>query len=982
MKKSKFLKRASVIALSAVMTASVAFAAAACGGGGDQKNALGYRSGVPGRGKDDPNNLTVYIFCNDSDRQTNEAICKDYIAKYNAAHGYTGDNAKGVKFFAETDKKVYFDNLANFWSNNNMYDVMYLAPRYVRTYAETGAVLNLADYLDTVSTDPASADPKADNQKVMGQIWENALSYYSYKKTDDMSYTRGQAVRYDSEKNGFYTVASNGEEEVGLYGLPKDYSNFSTGYNNRFFSDAIKEAVTTVKATANRSVSGGSNPDNTSSVSSQRKYDSNTGNKRTGRNAPSVVQYAVTDTYTNPYTDESMSAKDGDPAPIINIGVPTRYYPFNFFRYNTYQEALDNGDPLACLCEAYTDYDGDGNADGYVVTIPGFPNDVVEIPDSVAKDPNAPYDTSVGHITYTYAEYAAFIWAMTYYLNTFDWQTGHADNGEWVAGDGLGGVKVTASNGKVTNMTVFGGEQYEGNSGGAVGTVLYLLPWLYGNDADLINLANALCVARDESQKVIGEGANIANAADWRDVVGKASNNVTKKNLDGSVRNVAVQYGFNSERFIETYGAFLALASDWNGNNGGDGDDASTVNGWGYFRQGRALFYGAGSWDGATRNDTAYDILEFGQMPTPVSENYALYSKIKGANYTMEEYSNGATAKGTGDAAANDGVQRPNKADGKIVYDKDAIAMNQALRQDKWGARMDSVGYAVNGQVTNYEGDHAWKAEAAVGMVMALTIDRDAQITLTYAGAQYPNFRDQMEQFVDYQKYGSEGAFKDMITPEGTATMKYYDENGKVDETVAAQAKSIWDQYYAIAQKMNGLVNNASQNNKTVAEILKDEKVNGEAVKYDATYANTQIKSFSGSSTTDFLAFCMKVLRMVPMTKMNREINIRMQYGLNAVRDSTMYTYSDAWVTDVDARNALDTMLAYTRGKTVKVGNTAINSGNLDVFRNGVKQNPTTDGTMWETPVVYVLRRAQLTQTALSNSVAAEADALSKMNKK
>ncbi len=953
MKKSKFLKRAGVVALAAVMTAGVAFAAAACGGGGGGgKNDLGYRSGVPGRGKDDPNNLTVYIFCNDSDRQTNEAICIDYMTKYNAAH----NTNYGVKFSSETDKKDYFDNLADYWSNDNMYDVIYLAPRYVRTYAETGAVLNLADYLDTVSTDPASTDPKGDNQKVLGQIWDNALSYYSYKKTSDMSYVRGQAVKYNAEQNGFYTVAGN--EEVGLYGLPKDYSNFSTGYNNLFFSDAIKEAITTKLATTTRNVSGGSNKDTQGSLAKDRVYTSASGSKEIG--GASVVQYAVTGTYTNPYTKQSMSAKDGDPAPIINVGVPTRYFPFNFFRYNNYSAALAGGDPLACLCEAYTE------GKGYVVTIPGFPNDTVKIPDSVAKDPDAPYDSSVGHITYTYAEYAAFIWAMTYYLNTFDWQNG----------DGKGGITLP---GTTENQTVFGGEQYEGNSGGAVGTVLYLLPWLYGNDADLINLANALCTARDETQKVIGEGAAITDPANWRAVVGKATNDVTKKNLDGTLRTVAVQYGFNSERFIETYGAFLALASDWNGNNGGDADEAGDVNGWSYFRQGRSLFYGAGSWDGATRNDTHTDVLEFGQMPTPISENYALYSKIKGANYTMEEYSNGATAKGTGDAAANDGVQRTNKAEGCKIYSADEIAMNQALRQDKWGARMDSVGYAVNGQVTNYTGAHAWKAEAAVGVVMALTIDRESQITLTYAGAQYPNFRDQMEQFVDYQKYGADGAFKDMITPEGSSDMHYYNADGSVNETEAAKAKALWDGYYDIAIEMESLVNDTSANNQTVAAYLANKKVNGEAVKYDPTYADRQLKNFAGSSTTNFLAFCMKVLRMVPMTKMNREINIRMQYGLNAVRDSTMYTYSDSWVAPVDARNATDTMLAYTRGKTITVGGVAINGTNLEVFRNGVKQNPTVTAQTWETPVVYVLRRASVCQKDLSDAVIAESNALANM---
>ncbi len=967
MKKSKVLRRVSVIALSAVMTASVAFAAAACGGGsGDNggnlsTNDLGYRSGTPGRGTD-PNKLTVYIFCNDSDAATNRAICNEYMDAYNAAHNthYT------VDFFNETDKADYFDNLSNYWSNNNMYDIMYLAPRYVRTYAETGAVLNLADYIDTVSADPAlSGDAaKAANREVLGEIWPNALSYYSYKKTSDMSYTRGQAVHYDKDQNGFYTDANN--EEVGLYGLPKDFSNFSTGYNNLFFTDAIKQAVTTTLAVKQRTVKGGSN-ETPGSVSKDRNYSQDSGVMPNGK---SVVQYAVTGEYTNPYTGESKQAKEGNPAPIINVGVPTRYFPFNFYRYDNYGAALQGGDPLACLCEAYT------NGEGYVVTIPGFPNDELKVSGANTVNTNAAYDETVGHITYTYGEYAAFIWAMTYYLNTFDWQKG----------DGKGGVDYNG----LGNMAVFGGEQYEGNSGGAVGAVLYLLPWLYGNDADFINLANALCTYRDEQQNIVGQGADITDPAKWRDYVSKDTNDVTKVNLDGTVRKVAVQYGFNSERFLETYGAFLALASDWNANNGGDSKDAGENNGWSYFRAGRSLFYGAGSWDGATRNDTHLDVLDFGQMPTPVSERYALYSKVKGANYTMEEYSNGATGKGTGDAAANDNVQRTNLSEGKTIYSAADIQKNQMLRQDKWGARMDSVGYAVNGQVTNYTGDHAWKMEAAIGMVMALTIDPEAQVTLTYAGAQFPNFRNQMEQFVDYQKYGADGAFKDMITPEGFSTTQYYTYNDDGSVTVnpagQAEAKEIWDGYYKLALEMERLVTNTEQNSTTVSQYLEGKTITvggqAQAVKYDPAYANTPFANFAGSTKTAFLGYAMKVLRMVPLNRMTREINIRMQCGLNAARDSTMYTYNDAWVKDVDARNSTTTMLAYTRGEPVFVGKVQINSSNLDVLRNGqtgIKQSPSATAQTWETPVVYVLKQAQLCQNALSAAVKAEGDQLTKL---
>ncbi len=966
MKKSKIFKRISVIALSAVMTAGVALAAAACGGGGGGgTNEEGYRNGLP-NAITDSNVLSVYIFCNTSDAETNRAICEEWMDKYNAANGTTHT----VSVTTIDDKEQYFKNVNSYYANNTMYDVLYLAPRYVRTYAETGSVLNLADYLDTISADPALKGDaaKAANQEVLGEIWKNATSYYAYQRGKSMgadAYTLGQPVHYDSDQNGFYTDA--GDAEVGLYGLPKDYSNFSTSYNNLFFTQEMKEKITTTLSTdRSKNVQGAEN-ETSGSVSKDRVYNKATGAKNglvgTG-NGQNIIQYAVSGTYTNPYTGDSKTVTAGDPAPIINVGVPTRYFPFNFFRYNNYNAALKGGDPLACLCEAYT------GGEGYVVTIPGFPNDELKIPDGAVNYQNKdeiPFDTTIGHVTYTYAEYSAFIWAMTYYLNTFDWQNG----------DGHGGISYGGGNYK----TVFGGEQYEGKSAAAVGSVLYLLPWLFGNDADLIDATNQYCTQL-ESGKVIGEGADIPEASGWKDMVGQATNAVSKMNLDGTYRTVDVQYGYNSQKFIETYGAFLALASDWNANNGGDSDTDSTNNGWAYFRAGRCLFYGAGSWDGATRNDTHPDMLEFGQMPTPISEDYALYSKIKGANYEMVEYSNGATSKGTGaDAGKNDKQQRSNLKDGLKMYTQEEIVANQIIRQDKWGARMDSVGYAVNGQVTNYTDNHAWKKEAAVSLVMALTIDRDAQISLTYAGAQYPNFRDQMEQFVNYQDYGEEGAFKDMVTPEGYSNMKYYKADGSVDETVAAQAKKIWDKYYEIAMDMEKLA--VSGSTQTVSAYLADQKVEGENVKYDPTYADVQLKDFAGSTTTSRLAYAMKTLRMIPMTRVNREINIRMQYGLNAARDSTMYTFSDEWVAAVDARTAHDTMLAYTNGMSIKVGSTIIDgtvASSLDALRAGIKQNPTRNEQTWETPVLFCLRLSKLSQDTLMKATNDERVALSSLS--
>ncbi len=955
MKKSKFLKRASALTLAALMTTGVVFTVAACGGdegGGDNNLAEdGYMNGTPTDSA--PGVLRVSLFCNDADTATNRRICNDWMAKYNAAHG----TDYKVELNVTTDKNQYFTDLDTKWSNNNVSDIYYLAPRFVRSYAETGRVLDLSKYLDVVSADPAlSGDQaKALNQTSFGQIWKNSLSYYSYirgRATGDNAYTMGQPVSYNANDNKFRT--DSGNEEVGLYGLPKDYSSFSTGYNKNFFTDEMKKALTTTAPNETRTVKGATGEGTgTAEKASKRNYSANSGLLEWGSDK-GVVQYAVSGEYTNPYTGQSQTATAGEIAPIINIGVPTTYYPFNFFRFDTYYDAVAGKDPVALLCQEYT------GGKGYTVTIPGFPNDTFEVTES--KDPNAPYDSSMGHIVYTYAEYSALIWAMTYYLNTFDWQPVVGG-----ASDGYGGAPVTTG-GTTQHRVIYGGEQYEGIDG-AAGSVLYLLPWLFGNDADLIDAASAYCTSVKNNAAVETSDMsklNITNPADWRNYAGDLADTVTRMNLDGSKRNANVEYGFNSEGFIETYGAFLALASDWNANDTGDTDAEVNNNGWSWFRAGRCLFYGAGSWDAATRNDSDPAQLTFGQMATPVSEKYALYSNIKGANYEMETYSNGATSKGSGDNANNDKVQRSNLAEGLQIYDAAAIAKNQTLRQDKWGARMDSVGYAVNGQVAHYSGDDAWKIEASVSLAMALTIDRDAQATLTYSGAQFPNFMDQMQQFVDYQKYGNNGAFKDMLTPEGFSDMKYYNDDGSVNNTVAAEAKTLWEAYYAVARDMAKEAIGGSE--QTVKQFLAQSKyqtVGGKALRYNTAYDNTTLKTFTGEGDAR-LAYAMKVLNMVALSRPDREINLRMQYGLNAVRDSTMYTFTDSWIGFVDARRYASSMFAYRQQKPLVL------TGSI---KNIINTTPAGERT-FDTPAVFCFKLAGSAQKNLAEAIGKEQETL------
>ncbi len=911
--KNKKLKTAGVVALSAVL---------ACG-------AMAAFGGCKDKGKADT--LYVSIFCNASDAATNRSICREWEKEYSKKIG----KEIHAELFTNTDKNDYYDKLSPKWTTREgAEDIIYLAPRSVRSYVETGKILDLTDYMTEEDMEKTS------------QIWANSINYYGYEKGAKLNYTMGQPIHYDSAKKSYVTDAEN--KEVGLYALPKDFSNFSTGYNKKFFSETLKKAYTSTLPTAERSVKGPKG-EGEGQFTSKLTYTGASGEHSGLARAVSV--YAVSGNYTNPYTGQQVEAKANQPAPIINVGVPTTYFPYNFFRFSSFADALAAGDPMAVMSDAFG---------GYTVTLPGFPDETFRMPDSVQKDPNAPYDTSMGHIVYTYAEYSALLWATTYYLNTFGWcneTTGALKENLQDHTAGTGGMLVQAGDKKEMDV-IYGGEQYEGVAG-AVGSVLYLLPWLASNDADLINSESKYCTQRNGDGSFIGVNANLTDPADWRSVLTDIkTSKTTRMNLKGETVEKEVQYGYNSPNFIETYAAFLALGSDWNGNPSGDTEATRTNNGWAYFRAGRSIFYGAGSWDAATRNEVDESLLEFSQMPTPVAEKYALYSKVKGANYEEAVYSNDP-------AASAEDAQRA--SGGNVVYGENDIIANQVRRQDKWAARMDSVGYAVNSKVLKYKGDAEWKKEGAVSLVMALTIDREAMKTLTYAGAQFPNFVDQCKEFFDYQKVGADGAFADMLTPEGWSTMQYYNADGSVNETVAAEAKELWNGYYTLAKEMAQAAKEGST--QTVEQYLNGKQVNGEAVKYDPQYKDLVLKNFAGDTTK--ISTAMKVLRMVTYTRNDRDLNIRMQYGLNAVRDSSMYTYNEKWMGEHDSRND-GTMMAYRMQIPVK--DLIQNKSLMEITRRNPSANP--NAYSFQTPFTFCLLHAQGAQTLLTTAYNSEVTTL------
>ncbi len=878
MKKRNIAKKAAIIALSSVLAAGSLAALAGCGGGADASQ------------------ITIHIFCNDSDKQVNQKIINDWVEEYQRTHDL-GFTIKPILPETNSDKGAYFEDLKGRLSNGRdaIADIIYLSPRYVKKYSKLGYVMDLTPYLST--------DTKS---KLGTEIWNNAVSYYGYDKTD-ANYTLGQPIEYNATSGKFVTSADT-SKEVSLYALPKDYSNFALGYNKMYFTDDLVASYQTRRASDTRNV--------TNPAASSSKVATFTGGS-------SVATFAASGEY-NIYDSTgkvvgTATATAGQEAPMLAIGVPVTYKPFNYYIYQNYDAALAAGDPVACLVEGLT------RGDGFTVTIPGLPGWTFNIEDAAgyektgsnyakAVNPNSVYDSTIGHTVLTYQEYGALNWAMTYYLNTFNWASGEPDG--WKSG--YGGFTAMEGNTEV-HYVVYGGEQYEGKQGNA----LYLQPWLAANDGDFLNAARTSAL-NPEGQDITGIRSDAYKDKKATEYAGKATEARNKLNLDGTTRNVDVQYGMNTEVFLETYAAFANHGAIWNANAGGakDGRPADNNSGWDFFRQGRSIFYGAGSWDAATRNDSDISLVNFGQMPSPVAEDYALYSTTATPDYDAGmtvTYANANNIKGTGaDAHLTDKAQLANPT--PAVYTPAQIYANQILRQDKWAARMDSVGYAANGRFADMqEGDKEyWKKEATASLIAALTVQESEQVSLTYAGAQLPNFMRQCTDFLKYQdtsyEHYADGAFKDMLTPQGFANNAEYGSDPDI-------GGKIWDYYYTVAKAMADASRSSSENGKTVAQWIEtagygdydgtEKGSSTKALRYDPQYADMKLSDFIGESGKNYYT-AMKVLRMVNFNYADRDLNIRMQTGLNAVSDSTMFTPQDDWLNELDARkHANSFMLTY-----------------------------------------------------------------------
>ena len=350
MNKKKLLKTISLVGLSAVMAAGTAVAFAGCGS------------------KVDPvTTVTVNIFCDATDKATNQQICDTWAAEYTQKLRDQGvlaeDKEIKVQFDSMSDRDAYFTQLNNNFVRGKAADIVYVQPKSIKSWVSNKRIMNLTEFIN--ASKGAEYEENVDN---IQNIWQDVLAFYGYNAEAEAAgtYAMGDSLAYYKEgeeigltgqkaaHGGFYTTGNG--TEVGVYGLPKDYSNFTMGFNARYFSDALKHAYMTTKATTSRSVKGA--------------VDNPALNTYTGEGDSEVITYAVSGNYDDlniidPLTGEKMTGT-----------FTTVYKPYNFYAFPSFSAAVAGGDPVAMAVNEYT------MGRGYVVTIPGFPGDTFEVPDT------------------------------------------------------------------------------------------------------------------------------------------------------------------------------------------------------------------------------------------------------------------------------------------------------------------------------------------------------------------------------------------------------------------------------------------------------------------------------------------------------------------------------------------------------------------------------------------------------------------------
>lgn len=344
--------------------------------------------------------ITVFIFAGAADQQTNTELINQWAEQYAKEHAdEIGKDSISVGVSYQTDTSLYFSQLQRQIASGTADDVIYVSPKYVKSFAINDAVLDLTDYVDWSKYDPNG-------------VWGSAMGAYAYVEGETLTDgSIGNPVTYSTSGSsgaGFYNEAG---EKASLYAIPKDFSSFGLAYNRNFFTQELRNAYS-----------------------------------------------STVDTNGAIYYIDANGNETG-PANIVNIGRTVRYYPFNYYKYSSFEEALAAKDPIAAASDS---------VGGYDVTIMGWPGDTYYT--GQADDPSTPYNDSIGYVTYTYAEYGAMAWAVGYYAQSFDDVNGSHQLMTW----------LNDSEGNSLGVDyVYGNDQYEGT--------LYLTAWLLGNDVDIIS---------------------------------------------------------------------------------------------------------------------------------------------------------------------------------------------------------------------------------------------------------------------------------------------------------------------------------------------------------------------------------------------------------------------------------------------------------------------------------------------------------------
>ena len=161
----------------------------------------------------------------------------------------------------------------------------------------------------------------------------------------------------------------------------------------------------------------------------------------------------------------------------------------------------------------------------------------------------------------------------------------------------------------------------------------------------------------------------------------------------------------------------------------------------------------------------------------------------------------------------------------------------------------------------------------------------------------------------------------------------------------------------------------------TVAEFLNGRKItiNGQEtdIKYDTQYANVSLADFTTATvSTTGIAYSMRVLRMINYTRAERDILIRMQTGMNSVRDQTLYTASSGWIEGFNATTSANQFLAYINQAALSKEQRSllqVTAFNVSEISGPVTVGDVTVTRSFMTPAVYCVRMAVDTQNSLSS---------------